>query len=79
MKKMLTAIVLGMVLLVGSYNTTEAAEHVNGYEVTIAEDGCRIYTTESFKKFAVDHQGENIKDQIFLNTMRHIRHMAIRG
>lgn len=80
MKKIMAAMVLGMVLLVGSYNTTEAAEMVNnGYEVIVADDGCRIYSEESFNRFAKDHNGQNVTDQIFLNTMRHIRHMAIRG
>lgn len=76
MKKMLAAIVLGMVLLVGNYNTTEAAEMVNGYEVILADDGCRIYSAESFSRFAKDHAGQKVTDQIFISTIQHIRHSA---
>lgn len=79
MKKVFAAMVLGFGVFVGSLTTSEAAEFVNGYEVTVAEDGCRIYTEESMKKFAADHKGQQVKDQIFIDTMRHIRHMAIRG
>lgn len=79
MKKLVTAMLFGVMVLLGSLTTSEAAEIVNGYEVIVAEDGCKIYTEESMKKFADDHKGQNVQDQIFLNTMRHIRHMAIRG
>ena len=79
MKKVFAAMLFGVMVFVGSLTTSEAAEYINGYEVTVAEDGCRIYTEESMKKFAADHKGQQVKDQIFIDTMRHIRHMAIRG
>lgn len=79
MKKMFVAIVWGMILLVGSYNTTEAAELENGYETIIAEDGCVIYTPESYARYANDHIGMIVKDKIFIQTKQHIIHSAIRG
>ena len=74
MKKLFTAMLFGVMVLLGSLTTSEAAEYVNGYEVTVAEDGCRIYTEESLERFAADHKGQNVRDQIFLDTMHHIRH-----
>ncbi len=78
MKKLFVSLVLGIMVLVGSYSATEAAELVNGYEVTIAEDGCRIYTAESMKRFAADHKGQNVTDEIFIATMQHLRHAAFK-
>lgn len=79
MKKVFAAMVLGFMVFVGSLTTSEAAEYINGYEVTVAEDGCRIYTAESFSRFANDHRGQNITDKIFISTKQHIVHSAIRG
>ena len=78
MKKMLATLLVGFALFFGSYSATEAAELVNGYEVTIAEDGCRIYTAESMKRFAADHKGQNVTDEIFIATMQHLRHAAFK-
>ena len=79
MKKIFTAILFGLMLLVGSWNTTEAADSVNGYETIVADDGCVIYTAESFARFVNDHRGQNITDRIFISTKQHIVHSAIRG
>lgn len=78
MKKLFASLFLGIMVLVGSYSATEAAELVNGYEVTIAEDGCRIYTSDAMKKFVADNKGQTVTDQIFLDTMRHIRHSSFK-
>ena len=78
MKKLFASFVLGIMVLLGSYSATEAAEFINGYEVTIADDGCRIYTAESMKRFAADHKGQNVTDEIFIATMQHIRHSAFK-
>ena len=78
MKKMLASLLLGFALFLGSYSATEAAEFINGYEVTIADDGCRIYTAESMKRFAADHKGQKVNDEIFIATMQHIRHAAFK-
>ena len=78
MKKLLAAMVFGMVMIVGSISTTEA-EYVNNYETIIAEDGCCIYTAEAFARYANEHRGQVIKDTIFIQTKQHIIHSAIRG
>lgn len=78
MKKMLATLLVGFALFFGSYSATEAAEFINGYEVTIADDGCRIYTAESMKRFVSDHKGQNVSDEIFIATMQHIRHATFK-
>lgn len=79
MKKVIASILFGVMCLFGSLATSEASEYVNGYEVIVAEDGCVIYTAESFSRFVSDHRGQNITDKIFIATKQHIVHSAIRG
>ena len=78
MKKMLTSLLVGFALFFGSYSATEAAETVNGYEIVIAVDGCRIYTNEAMKRFVDENKAQKVNDEIFIATMQHIRHAAFK-
>ena len=79
MKKLFASMLFGVMILFGSLATSEAAECVNAYETIIAEDGCVIYTPESYARYANDHIGMIVKDRIFIQTKQHIVHSAIRG
>ena len=74
MKKIMA--ILFLLAFVFGYSQIHAAAP---YETVVASDGCVVYTDASFAQFAKDHNGQNVKDALFIQTLQHKRHAAFRN